>query len=194
MRCNVLRLFHPARRCARPRAIQKTVTRRRAAAGGFLLVEVLISTMILTSGIAATMYLYRVGYESLERVRQSNLVSSKVPYAVNFLQTDGYAAGNGSEELGDGVVLTWKSRIADRRQPASVEKKKTGKPVDPNDFFSAMGYVDDGAPKTSLPEYFTMLLYKVEFTVSYMELRRDYELEVVQFIRHKRIVIFGQEI
>jgi hypothetical protein len=168
------------------------MTRRLADAGGFLLIEVLISSMILTSGIAATMYLFRVGYQSLERARQSNLVSSKIPYAVNFLQTDGYADQSGSEQLGDGVVLTWTSRIADRKEPVAVQKKKPGH-VNSNDIFAALGDDSEGL-KTSLPKYYTMLLYKVNFTVSYMDLRRDYELETMHFIRHKRLEIFGREI
>lgn len=169
------------------------IKRRPSGIGGFLLIEVIISSLILTSGIAATMYLFRVGYESLERVRQSNLVSSKIPYAVNFLRSDGYAATSGSEQLGDGVVLTWRSKVADKREPASAQKKK-GKQLNPGDIFSAFMGVEDDAPKTSLPRYSTLLLYKIDFTVSYKDLRRDYELESLQYIKHKRTDILDREI
>jgi len=184
----------PFPRYPRLRVRRKMTTRPLAGVGGFLLIEVLISAMILTSGIAATMYLFRVGYESLERVRQSNLVSSKIPYAVNFLQTEGYASASGSLALGDGVVLTWRGRTADKKEPVSSNENRPGLPLNPSESFSAPLRDMGVTLRSSMPKNFTLFLYKMDFTVSYMNLHRDYKLEVVRHLIFKRVEIFGHEI
>jgi len=55
--------------------------------GGFLVLEILIAGLILTSGIAATMYLFRMGFEHLERAKISNTLSAKLIQASGLIRT-----------------------------------------------------------------------------------------------------------
>jgi len=40
---------------------------RTFSSSGFLILEVMIASLILTAGVAATMYLFRLGFQFLER-------------------------------------------------------------------------------------------------------------------------------
>ena len=82
--------------------------------GGFLILEVLISGLILTASIAATMMLFRVGYQHLERVDRSNTISEILPQVINLLQTKDLYQDEGEEELGQGVRVVW--TVTDRIQ------------------------------------------------------------------------------
>ena len=54
---------------------------------GFLVLEILIAGLILTASIAATMYLFRMGYNYLDKANQINVLSSKLIQASGLLKT-----------------------------------------------------------------------------------------------------------
>ncbi len=58
----------------------------RFSDSGFLILEVMIASLILTAGVAATMYLFRLGFQYLERANDSNLLSSKLPQVINYMK------------------------------------------------------------------------------------------------------------
>ncbi len=76
---------------------------------GFLLVELLISGVILASCIAAAMYLFKIGYQNLDRAEKVYLVYSKLPLAINHIKVS--SEKEGSLDLGDGVKLIWNSDL-----------------------------------------------------------------------------------
>ena len=118
---------------------------------GFLLVDTLIAGLIITASIAATMYLFRVGFESLGRANDANLLSSKVPTMVQMARLADPSQGEGKEDLGDGVLARWQIMLVSHRK-MQVEQEA--------------GIV--GAIETDL--------YKVTFTLSYKGALRTYEI------------------
>ena len=93
---------------------------------GFLVLEVLVAGLILTASIAATMYLFRIGAASLERVNDSNLLSSKLPQAVSLIRGLDVDAEQGSTDLGDGVRLEWRSKLVERIKSSQVNPELAG--------------------------------------------------------------------
>ncbi|MBP1713304.1 MAG: putative rane protein [Deltaproteobacteria bacterium] len=93
---------------------------------GFIVIEILIAGLILTSSIAATMYLFRMGFEYLERANQSNVLASKLT------QATGSRPNRGDAEL----------------------------------------------PAPSLHE---MYLYRVDFSLHYKGMYREYQIHVFRF-------------
>ena len=79
--------------------------------GGFLLIELLISAVILTASIAATMMIFRGGFQQLERADRSNGISAMLPQVMNLLQHKDLNANEGEEALGPGMVLRWNARL-----------------------------------------------------------------------------------
>lgn len=128
---------------------------------GFLVIEVLIAGLIITSSIAATMYLFRVGYQHLERAEASDAISSKLPQAVNLLKTSDLEAGNGKETLGNGVELSWEARLLRSVRPVIFDPEAGSNYQLPNEMF----------------------LYRVNFRLTYKDAKRDYEISL---FRHKR--------
>lgn len=124
---------------------------------GFLLIEILIAGLIITASIAATMSLFRVGFQHLERVNISNKLSSKLPQSVSFLKTIDLEIEEGVEEMGDGVTLVWKSEILERTIPSTETMGKT---------------------TSSIHE---LSLYKLDFQLIYNDVERDYELNVLKY-------------
>ncbi|MBP1718489.1 MAG: putative rane protein [Deltaproteobacteria bacterium] len=74
---------------------------------GFIVIEILIAGLILTSSIAATMYLFRMGFEYLERANQSNVLASKLTQATGLIQTLDLQKKSGEEDIGGGISLKW---------------------------------------------------------------------------------------
>ena len=122
---------------------------------GFLLIEILIAGLIITASIAATMSLFRVGFQHLERVNISNQLSSKLAQSVSFLNTIDPEKEEGVEEMGDGVTLVWKSEILERTIPL-VE-----------------------AMDTTTPAIHELSLYKLDFQLIYNVVEKDYELHIL---------------
>lgn len=129
---------------------------------GFIILEILIAGIILTASVAATMYLFRVGAENLERVNNSNILSSKLPQAVSLIKSFDMDRKKGAEDLGDGVLLTWESRL--------IEKTRTQMKD------------DEGAV---IPGMHEIYLYEVDFSMDNKRLERGYKINV---FRYKAVV------
>ncbi len=99
------------------------MTRRASKARGFLVLEILIAGLILTSGIAATMYLFRMGFEHLERAKVSNTLSQKLVQATGLIHTLDLDRKTGAEDMGDGVSLQWKAGLLSTVQPIAADTK-----------------------------------------------------------------------
>jgi len=125
---------------------------------GFIVVEILIAGLILTTSIAATMYLFRMGFEYLERANQSNVLSSKLTQVSGLIKTLDLSGASGEEDLGEGATLKWKAKLLSSSRPAKGEGEVGNR---------------------SLHELF---LYRVNFTLQYKELVREYEIHA---FRHK---------
>lgn len=125
--------------------------------GGFLVLEILIAGLILTASIAATMFLFRLGAENIERVNNSNLISSKVPQTVSLIKSLDLGRNEGSEELGDGVLLTWKAMLMEKTRPEVI-----------GEFVSAPGNHE-------------ISLYEVDFSLDNGRLKREYRINVFRY-------------
>ena len=125
---------------------------------GFLLVEILIAGLIITTSIAATMYLFRVGFQHLERINVSNQLSSKLSQSINFLKVIDIEKEEGVEEMGDGVTLAWKAEILEKIRPV----------------FEA----DAGI---TVPSAHEIYLYKMNFRLRYKDVERDYGINVLKY-------------
>ncbi|MCX8069434.1 MAG: hypothetical protein N2738_02900 [Thermodesulfovibrionales bacterium] len=128
---------------------------------GFLLLEVLIAGLILTSSIAASMYLFKMGYEYLQKANESNIVSTKLTDAMNILKTTDLTKESGSEYLGADVTLHWKAQLLEKVRPTT--KSIEGDFQSPNEHY----------------------LYKVDFTLQFKDMKRDYSMNIFRF---KRVV------
>lgn len=125
---------------------------------GFLVLEVLIAGLILTASVAATMYLFRIGAEGLERANQSNLLSSRLPQAVNLIKSLELNSKQGSEELGDGILMTWKSRLLEKVIPEIITQEGNQKGIH------------------------ELYLYQVDFDLANREgTKREYKLNVFRY-------------
>ena len=81
---------------------------------GFLVLEVLIAGLILTASIASAMYLFRMGFDHMERVNNVNLLSAKLLQAGSLLKIMELERQSGTEELGDGVIMKWEAHLIAR--------------------------------------------------------------------------------
>ncbi len=126
---------------------------------GFLVLEILIAGLILTSAIAASMYLFKMGFEYLQRANESNLLSSKLPDALNIIKVMAVEQGSGTETLSDDVTLQWQATLIEKIRP----KMETLE-----------------GPIISAHEIY---LYKVDFTLQYKDIKREYETRTVIFRR-----------
>jgi hypothetical protein len=125
---------------------------------GFLLLEVIIGSLIITASIAAAMYLFRVDFQLLEKANKYNIIDSKIPNAINFIQNaDLYKNSNGTEQLGEGVVLVYQASLIDKTIPLI----NTG-------FGSA-------------PTNFEIYLYNVHFKITYEDYSNEYDLHVFKY-------------
>ena len=124
---------------------------------GFIVVEILIAGLILTSSIAATMYLFRMGFDHLERANQSNILSSKLTQATGLVRTLDFQKDSGEEDIGEGVMLKWKLNLLGSSKPIKGEGEM---------------------PISSLHE---LLLYRVNFSLQYKGSIREYQINVFKF-------------
>jgi hypothetical protein len=90
---------------------------KRVDSRGFLVLEVLIAGLILTASIASAMYLFRMGFAHMERVNYVNLLSAKLLQAGSLLKIIELERQAGMEEMGDGVIMKWKSHLLARNEP-----------------------------------------------------------------------------
>ncbi|MGO9016285.1 MAG: hypothetical protein ACLQF0_15050 [Dissulfurispiraceae bacterium] len=126
---------------------------------GFLILEVMIASLILTAGVAATMYLFRLGFQYLERANDSNLISSKLPQVINFLKVLDMEAQSGTEDMGDDVIMHWDAKLIETVRP--VHDTPDGKESHP----------------------FNLYLYKVNIRLDYKNLNRDYKINIFRSSR-----------
>jgi hypothetical protein len=128
---------------------------------GFLVLEILIAGLILTSSIAASMYLFRMGFLYLEKANDSNVITSKLPQAVNLLKTIDLGQTGGTESIGDDVTLLWESKSVEKTRP--LQKLPEGSSLSP----------------------FEHYLYTLHLKLVYKTLEREYE---IRLFRYKRVV------
>ena len=124
---------------------------------GFIVLDILIAALILTSSIAATMYLFRMGFDYLERANQSNVLSSKLTQATGLIRTLDMQKSPGKEDIGEGVTLQWEARLLGASRP-----------------------VKEGG-EFSIPPLHELLLYPVNFRLNYKENTREYQVNVFRY-------------
>lgn len=74
----------------------------------FVLIEVLIAGLILSLCVGASMYLFSLGFQHLNRSSETQLLLSKLPLAITYLKT--VEDFEGERSLGDGVIMKWSIR------------------------------------------------------------------------------------
>jgi hypothetical protein len=124
---------------------------------GFIVLEILIAGLILTASIAATMYLFRMGFDYLERANQSNLLSSKLTQAAGLIRTLDLQKNSGEEDIGEGITLKWKAQLLSSSRPI----KKGG--------------------EFPIPSLHELLLYRVFFSLDYKGVNREYQVNVFKY-------------
>jgi len=124
---------------------------------GFIVLEVLISGLILTASIAATMYLFRMGFDYLDRAKESNILSSKLTQATGIIRTLEMQKNSGLEDLGDGVTLKWVARLLEVSRPIK------------------------GSGEFSIPSIHELFLYRVDFSLNYKGIVREYQANVFRY-------------
>lgn len=125
---------------------------------GFLLVEVLISAFILASAVALSMYLFRMGFVYLEKTREINLISSKVPQVIAYLnKVADFSKGKEEIRLGEDILLVWEAK--------RIEKIKPGVSL------SEGGVVYP----------YELELYEVKYTIKTEKREKNYKTYVVRY-------------
>jgi hypothetical protein len=124
---------------------------------GFLVLEILIAGLILTASIAATMYLFRMGYDYLEKVNQSNILSSKLLQAAGLLRTLEMEKKSGVEDMGDDVTMKWEARLLGSARPIK------------------------GGGEFAVTSIYELFLYKVDFSLAYQKTSREYQINVFRY-------------
>lgn len=130
---------------------------RKNQEGGFLVIEILIAGLILTASIAATMYLFRMGYDYLEKSNRSNVLSSKLIQTAGLVKTLELDKKSGTEEMGDGVTLNWKAKLLGSTRPIK------------------------GSAEFSIPSLHELLLYRVDFNLNYRGIVKEYQINVFKY-------------
>jgi hypothetical protein len=128
---------------------------------GFLLIDTLIAGLIITSSVAATMVLFRVGFENLQRANRANELSSKVAPAINLIKTLDLTKGSGTVGLGDGVVVKWQAKLILR----------------------AGRYIEDEPGRRDTTITGNEYLYQVNFSIISQGGTRDHEMNVYKHVR-----------
>ncbi|MDQ5984355.1 MAG: hypothetical protein CSYNP_00048 [Syntrophus sp. SKADARSKE-3] len=124
---------------------------------GFLVLEILIAGLILTSSIAATMYMFHMGSLYLDKVNQSNMLSSKLIQVSNIFKVVPLENSSGTEDMGDGVLMTWKSQLISSAKPQI------------------------GEGEDALPSLHELMLYLVSFDLAYQGNTRSYQINVFRY-------------
>jgi hypothetical protein len=130
---------------------------RRTRCNGFIVLEILIAGLILTASIAATMYLFRMGFDYLERANQSNLLSTKLTQATGLIRTLDMEKSSGEEDIGEGVTLKWNARLLSASRPTK------------------------GEAEFSVPSMHELLLYQVLFSINYKGMAKEYKINVFRY-------------
>lgn len=91
---------------------------------GFITIDVLIAGVILTAGIAASMYLFRLGFDYLQRANTTNTIALKISQTPALLRTLDLSKESGTEDCGDGVILKWTSKLIAKSRPARMTEFK----------------------------------------------------------------------
>ena len=133
---------------------------------GFLLLEVLIAGLILTASIASVMYLFRTGFENLERVDRVNLLSEKLLQAGSLLKVIDLEKQSGTEDLGDGVAMKWSSHLLAR----------------PKDY--RYGVSPHGEGLIRIYYSHALFLYRVDFSLNFQGTIKDYQTNVFRSRPH----------
>jgi hypothetical protein len=124
---------------------------------GFIVVEIMIAGLILTASIAATMYLFRMGFDHLERANQSNILSSKLTQATGLIRTLDMQKKSGEEDLGEGVTLKWDTRLLGSSRPVR------------------------GQGEFTIASMHELLLYRVLFSLNYKGIVQEYKVNVFRY-------------
>jgi len=129
----------------------------RTRCNGFIVLEILIAGLILTASIAATMYLFRMGFDYLERANQSNMLSSKLTQATGLIRTLDLQKNSGEEDIGEGITLKWKAQLLGSSRPIK------------------------GEAEFSIKSLHELLLYRVNFILNYKGIIREYQINVFRY-------------
>jgi len=124
---------------------------------GFIVLDILIAGLILTASIAATMYLFRMGFDYLERANQSNVLSSKLTQATGLIRTLELEKKSGEEDIGEGVTLKWNAQLLGSSRPTK------------------------GDADFSVQSIHELLLYRLFFSLNYKGLIREYQINVFRY-------------
>ena len=124
--------------------------------------EVLVACLILTSAVAAGMYLFRTGFAHLDRANTSNVMSSKLPQAITVIRASDLGKKSGIEDMGDETTLEWAATVLDSVTPAGAATANMG------------------AGAANMYEIF---LYKVHMKLTYRKKNREYDLNVFRYRR-----------
>jgi hypothetical protein len=127
---------------------------------GFLVLEVLIAGLILTASIASAMYLFRMGFDHMERVNRANLLSAKLLQAGSLLKIIELERQSGTEEMGDGVVMKWESHLL-------AQNNHIGS--------GATSFRRGAVKRNPLHDLF---LYRVDFILGFQRSIREYHVHV----------------
>ena len=133
---------------------------RKEDTRGFLVLEVLMAGLILTASIASAMYLFRMGFDHMEKVNQANLLSAKLLQAGSLLKIIDLERQYGTEDMGDGVIMKWESRLLALNGMARSGTSWSGEVL---------------VNKKSLHDLF---LYRVDFLLECKGLIREYHIHV----------------
>lgn len=121
---------------------------------GFITIDILIAGVILTAGIAASAYLFRVGFDYLDRANKANTLALKISQTPALLRTLDLDKESGKEDLGDGVTLNWTAKLFSKTRPSNV------------------------SGETPMPSMHEFYLYEVNLTYQYKDLSKSYKVNV----------------
>ncbi|MGC9144457.1 hypothetical protein [Hydrogenobaculum sp.] len=132
---------------------------------GFILLDIIIASLILTAAVAASMYLFRIGFKELEQANTVAKITSKIPQAVSYLKTvDFNKEPTGEEDIGQ-VKLSWKAKLTN----------KTRLNTPKNTLFGPMG----SGGSMGLP--YELYLYHVDFFLSYKNYKNPYHIDILKY-------------
>ncbi|RKX61108.1 MAG: hypothetical protein DRP29_01310 [Thermodesulfobacteriota bacterium] len=127
---------------------------------GSITIDVLIAGMVLTAGIAASMYLFNLGFQYLEKANTINAIALKVSQTPALLRTLDFSKESGTEDLGEGVTLEWTSKLIAKSKPERLAEVK-------------------------ISSMYELYLYEVTLKFKYKDLIKTYKINV---FRSKAVV------
>jgi len=127
---------------------------------GSITIDVLIAGMVLTAGIAASMYLFNLGFQYLEKANTANAIALKISQTPALLRTLDLSKELGTEDLGDGVTLEWSSKLIAKSRPERLVEVK-------------------------IPSMHELYLYEVTLNFKYKDSVKTYKINV---FRSKTVV------